>query len=164
MPEIPTEHILDSHKLIADGRVELFELTPAGGEGTLRFKPDNSVTWLGNFYTGIPVNITGEKKTADSGLQMPKMVIGEPNVDLSQFKGLIYDETIDNAVIVRYTVLLQNLLNNRNIREVQVYRVKRVEDYSRSKITLQLATLSDALGFSMPIRQYLPPAFPSVQM
>ena len=164
MVEIPLEHIVDSHELIADGRVELYELTPAIGTGIIRFKPDNDVTWRGNFYRGIPVGLTGEKKTADAGLTMPKMTIGQENVDLSEFKGLIYDESIDNAVIVRYTVLLDNLLNNRNIREVNVYRVKRVEEYGRSKISLQLATLSDALGFSMPFRQFLPPAFPSVQM
>lgn len=164
MPQIPVEHVKDSHKLIADGRIELFELTPAGGTGTLRFKPDNDATWLGNAYTGIPCALSGEKKSADSGVSMPKLTIGQQDVDLSMFKGLIYDETIDNAIIVRYTVLRDNLVNNRNIRELNIYRVKRVEEYGRSKISLQLATLSDSLGFSMPYRQFLPPGFPSVQM
>ena len=164
MPEIPVEHVKDSHSLLADGRVDLFELTPATGNGTLRFKPDNDVSWRGASYKGLPVQLNGEKKTADSGIIMPKMILGQPDIDLSDFKGLVYDGSIDNAVIVRYVVLLDNIINNRNIREVYVYRVKRVEEYGRSKITLQLATLSDSLGFSLPMRQYLPPAFPSVQM
>jgi len=164
MAQIPLQHIEDSHKLIADARIDLYELTPAGGTGTLLFKPDNDATWMTRFYRGLPMVLSGEKKTSDAGLVMPKMTIGQENIDLSEFKGLIYDETIDNAIIVRYTVLLDNLINNRNIREVQTYRVKRVEEYGRSRIVLQLATLSDALGFSMPFRQYLPPAFPSVQM
>lgn len=164
MTEIPIEHIRDSHQLIADGRVELFELTPAGGTGVLRFKNDNDVTWRGNTYTGVPLSVSGEKRSSDTGLSMPKLTIGQPNIDLSQFKGLVYDGHLDNAIVVRLTLLLDNLLNNRLIREINTYRVKRVEQYSRSQISLQLATLSDSLGFSLPYRQYNPPAFPSVQM
>jgi phage-related protein len=165
MTAIPVEHIRDSHKLLADGRVELFQLTPSGGgTGTIYFKNDNDVTWQGHEYTGIPCAISGEKKDSDVGLSMPKLQIGQPNIDLSVFKGLIHDGYLDNAVIVRLTVLLDNIINNRPIREVMTYRVKRVEQYSRTQISMQLATLSDSLGFALPYRQYLPPAFPSVQM
>lgn len=164
MAEIPLEHIKDSHQLLSDGRVDLFELTPSGGTGVVRFKNDNDVTWRGNTYTGLPVAMSGEKKSADTGLSMPKLQLGQPNIDLSQFKPLVYDGYLDNAVIIRITVLLDNLINNRLIREINTYRVKRVEQYSRSQISLQLATLSDSMGFSLPYRQYLPPAFPSVQM
>jgi phage-related protein len=161
---IPLEHVKDSHQLLADGRVELFELTPSGGTGVVRFKNDNDVTWRGQTYTGIPCSMSGEKKSSDIGLSMPKLQIGQPNIDLSQFKALVYDGYLDNAIVVKMTVLLDNLLNNRLIREINTYRVKRVEQYSRTQISLQLATLSDSLGFSIPYRQYLPPAFPSVQM
>jgi len=161
---VPIEHVKDSHKLLADGRVELFELTPSGGSGVIRFKNDNDVTWRGVEYTGLPCSISGEKKSSDTGLSMPKLQIGQPNIDLSKFKGLVYDGYLDNAIVIKLTVLLDNLLNNRLIREISTYRVKRVEQYSRSQISLQLATLSDSLGFSLPYRQYLPPAFPSVQM
>lgn len=164
MADIPLEHIKDSHKLLADGRVDLFELTPAGGTGVIRFKNDNDVTWRGNLYTGLPCTMTGERKNADTGISMPKLQLGQPNIDLSQFKALVYDGYLDNAIIVKMTLLLDNLLNNRLIRELATYRVKRVEQYSRSQISLQLATLSDSLGFSLPYRQYLPPAYPSVQM
>lgn len=164
MAIIPVEHIKDSHSLINDGTVDLFELTPAGGTGTIRFKADNDVTWRGNAYTGIPCAVTGEKKSSDVGLTMPKLTIGQPNIDLSVFKGLVYDGSLDNAVVVKLHLLVDNLKNNRLIREISTYRVKRVEQYSRTQIVLQLATLSDSLGFSMPYRQYLPPAFPSVQM
>lgn len=164
MAEIPLEHIQDSHKLIADARIDLFELTPSGGTGVIRFKNDNDIDWRGNTYSGLPVALTGEKKSADTGLSMPKMQIGQPNIDLSAFKALVYDGYLDNAIIVKQTVLLDNILNNRLICEMTMYRVKRVEQYSRTQIGLQLATLSDSLGFSLPYRQFLPPAFPSVQM
>lgn len=164
MSEIPVEHIEDSLKLLADARIELFELTPAGSAGVVRFKNEADASWRGNTYTGIPVAVSGMKKTAEMGVTMPKMIIGQPNIDLSIIKPLINDGWLDNAMIVKYTVLLDNLVNNRNIREVETYRVKRVEQYSRSQVTLQLATLSDSLGFDLPYRQYLPPAFPAVQM
>lgn len=164
MSAIPVEHIVDSHKLVADGRVDLYELTPAGGTGTIRFKPDNDVNWRGNDYTGLPCQMTGEKKNSDVGLSMPKLQIGQNNIDISLFKPLIYDGYLDNAVVLKLTLLLDDLRNNRLIRQVSTYRVKRVEQYSRTSLTLQLATLSDSLGFSMPYRQYLPPDFRSVQM
>ena len=164
MAAIPAEHIKDSLLLTADARIDLYELTPSGGSGVIRFKPDNDVIWRGNTYTGIPMNITGEKKTADDGLSMPKLNLGQQNIDLSLFKGLVYDGYLDNAIVFKMTVLLDNLINNRLIREMNVYRVKRVEQYSRTQIILQLATLSDSLGFSLPYRTYMPPAFPSVQM
>lgn len=161
---IPVEQVLDSHKLQADGKITLFELTPSGGVGLIRFKADNPVTWRGNEYTGIPVTLSGEKKTADSGLTMPRMEIGQENIDLSLFKPFIYDGFLDNAIIVRIAILLDDMVNNRLIRELTTYRVKRVEQYSRTKISLQLATVSDSLGFSLPFRKFMPPAFPSVQM
>lgn len=164
MATIPVEHILDSHSLVSDGTVDLFELTPSSGTGTIRFKADNDVTWRGQSYFGIPCALNGEKKSSDTGLTMPKLTIGQPNIDLSVFKGLVYDGNLDNAIVVKQHLLVDNLKNNRLIREVSTYRVKRVENYSRSQIVLQLATLSDSLGFSMPYRQYLSPGFPSVQM
>lgn len=164
MPTIPTEHIEDSHSLLAEGRVELFSLTPSGGTGTVNFKPDNTVTWRGTEFAGLPLSLTGEKRSADQGHSMPKLTIGQPDIDLSLFKPMIYDGWLDGAIVVRQTVLTDNLINNINIKEVRTYRVKRVEHYSRTQIIMQLATLSDSLGFMMPYRQYLPPAFPSVKM
>lgn len=164
MTQIPPEHIKDSHELIGDARIDLFELTPSGTVGTVRFKRDNDVTWRGNEYRGIPMTLVGEKKSSDNGLAMPKLTIGEENADLSEFKPLAFDGYLDNAVIIKITLLLDDLLNNRDIKQITTYRVKRLEENSRSKITLQLATLSDAMGFRMPYRQYMPPAFPSVQM
>lgn len=164
MTTIPAPQIADSLKLEADAIIELFELTPSGSTGTVRFKRDNDVTWRGFLYQGIPMSLSGEKKTSDSGLSMPKLSIGHENSDLSQFKPLAFDGFLDNAVIVKITILLDDLVNNRLVRTLNVYRVKRLEENSRSKMVMQLATLSDSLGFQLPYRQYLPPAFPSVQM
>jgi phage-related protein len=163
MTTIPAEQIADSHKLTADGMVDLFELTPAGGSGTIRFKADNDVTWRSNLYTGVPLSLTGEKMSADSGLASPRLTIGQNNVDLSLFKPLIWDGSLDNAVVNRITILLDDMINNRLVRRLHTYRIKRVESYTRTNVVLQLATYSDSLGFQLPYRTYTQPSFPAVQ-
>jgi phage-related protein len=163
MTALPQEHIEDAHKLIADGRVELFSLSPAAGS-TVHFKADNAVTYQGIFYAGLPLKISGEKQTSDSGFQQPKLTIGQPNVDISAFKALLFDGYVDNALVVRRTVLRTHLESDIGVYQERSYRVKRVEGYGRTQIVLQLATVSDSLGFMMPHRLYIPPAFPSVRI
>lgn len=159
----PQEHIEDAHKLIADGRVDLFALSPALGS-TVYFKGDEDVTYQSIFYKGMPLKLSGEKASSDSGFQQPKLIIGEPNIDISAFKALLFDGYVDNALIVRKTVLRQHLEADLDISHERSYRVKRVEAYGRTQIVLQLATVSDSLGFMMPHRLYLPPAFPAVRI
>lgn len=164
MTSIPTEHIVDSQLLVADAEIDLFQLTPLDGSGTIFFKPDNEVTWRGQLYEGLPMAFTGLKKSVDNGTLQPKLTIGDGAVDLSPFKPLVYDGYLDGATVVHIHLLLDNLVNNRNIREEREYRVKRVPSYSRRSIELQLSTSSDALGFTLPHRQYYPPAFPAVML
>lgn len=160
----PKEHIVDAHKLVADAEVDLFQLTPLDGSGTVYFKADNDDNWQGNLYEGLPLSFTGFKKSADTGTLTPRLIIGDGATDLSPFKPLVYDGWLDGAILVHIHLLLDNLRNNRNIREQRIYRVKRVPGYSRISIELQLATSSDALGFTLPHRQYHPPAFPAVYL
>lgn len=164
MTTIPAEHIVDAHKLSADAEIDLFELTPASGTGTLHFKADNDITWRGTEYYGIPLQFTGENLSAQGGPSQPRLAIGQENIDISLFKPLVFDGTLDGAIIIRSHLLLDDVLNNRLIRSVHHYRVRRVESYSRSSINLQLSSMSDALGFTMPFRSYLPPAFPGVSL
>lgn len=164
MSERPTTHIDDSLKLVADGKVVMFEIEPSDGTGVLRIKPDNTVDWLGNTYTGVPMQLSGEKKQSDTGYANPRLTIGQENADLSLFKPLIADGSLDNATIRKITVLLDHLKNNVNIKETMTYRVKQVQGYSSTQITLLLATYSDSLGFDLPIMAYDQPDFQSVLM
>lgn len=163
MTSIPAEHIKDAHELQADAEIDLFELTPNDGSGTIFFKSDNDVTWRGQKYEGLPLVMTGFKKSSDGSSLLPKLTIGDGSVDLSPFKPLVYDGYLDGAKVRHLHLLLDNVLNNRDIKEARTYRVKRVPGYSRLTIELQLATASDALGFTLPYRAYYPPAFPAVQ-
>lgn len=159
---IPSQHIDDSQKLIADGMVTLFEITPAGSTGVIRVKSDDTVTWQGFEYTGIPIAITGEKRQSDSGLANPRLTVGQDNIDISLLKPLVFDGSLDNARIKKITVLSENLKNNLNVKEEVLYRVKRVESYTRTRISLILATYSDSLGFELPYKSYESPDFPAV--
>lgn len=164
MPTRPASHIDDSHLLQADGEVVLYEITPSTGTGTIRLKPDNTVTWLGNTYTGLPMTISGEKQESDSGYANPRLVIGQDNIDLSIVKPLVFDGTLDNALVKKHTVLRANIESNTDIKETMIYRVKQVEGYNMYQITLLLATYSDSLNFQLPIMAYDQPDFPTVQM
>jgi phage-related protein len=160
---VPISHIDEAHKLIADGEVDLFDIYPLSG-GTVYVKNDNDVLWQGNNYEGLPVLIDGEKWSADTSTPTPRMTIGQDNLDLLPFKGLINDGYLDGAKVVRYRVLLNNIINNINIKEITSYRVKRIESYSRTKIVMILTTFSGAANQTIPFRQYIPPAFPWVEI
>jgi hypothetical protein len=159
---LPLNHVEDALKLQADGKVHLFELSPLSG-GTIYFKTDNDVTWRGNLYEGLPCALTGEEFSTE-GTPTPRLTIGDENVDLLPFKGLIHDGHLDGATVVRKTVLVDDLINDRNIFQRTTFRVKRPEGYSRTKIPLVLATWSGAVSQTVPFRQYVPPAFPWVDL
>lgn len=163
MPTIPAEQITDSQLLTADAEIDLYQLTPVGG-GAIYFKNDNNVTWLGNTYTGFPLQFSGESWNAEGHMVQPQLTIGDTNIDLSVFKGLIWDGTIDNARIDKHTVLLSHITGNQNIKRTRTYRVKRVDGYSAAQITLALATFSVVGPTVLPFRQYIPPSFPFVRL
>jgi len=161
MSSPPIEHVTDSLKLTADAVIELFEFTSVIG-GTVRFKNDNTVTWRGNEYAGLPVSFTDLDESAQGAPVQPKMTIGAPDRDLSFFKPLVSDGLLEGGILVYTRILLERLLANSLIRETQVFTVKQVSSYGRSQVSFQLATASDGLRFTIPHRQILPPAFPSV--
>jgi phage-related protein len=161
MSSLPIEHVTDSLKLTADGMVELFELTPLAG-GTLRFKNDNTVMWRGNEFTGLPVSFTDMVMTAQGSSTKPRMTIGEVNRDFSVFKPLVADGLLEGATVVYTRIKLEQMLANSLVRETRVFTIKRVSGYSRSQVSIEMATASDGLRFTIPHRQILPPAFPAV--
>lgn len=162
MTGLPSSHIVDAHKLSADGLIDLYELVPAIGSGTLRFKGDQDVVWRGNLYTGLPVDFSGEQISAENGRSLPRIQIGSPNLDLSMFKPLVNAGSIDGGTLTRLRVLLTDVIGNYLIRETMVYEIRQVMAYSRTQITLQLALPSDGIGFTLPNRQYHAPDFPTV--
>jgi phage-related protein len=158
----PTSHITDALTLEgADARIDLFELSPTSG-GTIYFSPDNPQTWRGRTYEALPCSLTGEEFDLDKTPE-PQLRIGQENLDLLAFKGLVFDGHLEGATVVRKRVLLDDLINNRDIKQTTYFRVKRVGEYSRLSINLILSSYSTATKQTLPFRQYLPPHFPYVQ-
>jgi len=164
VPNIPSQHIAEAHKLTADAEIDLFQLVPNDGSGTIYFKADNDITWRGDDYTGLPLSFTGLKRSSDGGSSQPRLVVGQENTDLSFFKPLVHDGYLDGAIITHYRVLLSNIIANLAISERTFYRVRRPENYNSSIITLSLSTASDNTAFTLPLSQYYPPAFPAVMI
>lgn len=160
--QMPVNLIEDALSLTGDGLVDLYELNPVSG-GSVFFKADNDITWLGDEYMGLPCTLTGEERDTEKTAQ-PQMTIGQENLDLLPFKALVHDGYLDGASLTRRRVKVDDLVANLNIKQVQTYRVKRVENYSRTHITLSLATFSGAITQVIPFRQYVPPAYPYVEI
>lgn len=160
---VPYNQVVDAHKLDADGMISLFKIEPVAG-GIVHVKSGVEFTYLGTTYEGLPVQLSGEKWAADSSTPTPRFVIGQEDLDLLPFKGLMSDGYLDGAKITRYQVLLDDMVNQVNSKRTTVFRVKRVENYSRTKIVLALSTFSGAVGQTYPFRQYTPPDFPWVEI
>ena len=162
MTTLPPSHIAEAMKLTADAEIDLYELSPISG-GTIYFKADNEMVWQGHTYEGLPCSLTGEDQSLEK-TPTPRLMIGQEDVDLLPFKALIFDKHLDGAVLVRKRVLLSNLLANANVKQTSTWRIKRVQEYSRTKITLLLASFSAAQAQTVPFRQFLPPDFPWVDV
>lgn len=160
MSDTPATHISDALKLQADGKVHFYEVNSLGG-ATVYIKPDNDWTWRGDDYYGLPISLSGEKQ-ATEGTPTPKLTIGQQDLDLLPFKALIHGGNLDGAQIIRRKVLLDHVLSDSAISEDTYFRVKRIDSYSRSTITLTLATFSSAIGQTIPFREYVTPDFPWV--
>lgn len=159
---LPPEHVADSLKLQADGRVDLFRLEPLTG-GVILFTSDSDVTWQGELYEGIPMAFTGEEFDLEKAPN-PELSIGQENVDLLPFKGLINDGYLEGGTLVRHRVLVDDIKNNRNVKQTSYFRIKRVSEYSRRSIRIILSSYSQAHNQTIPFRQYVPPAFPWVDL
>jgi phage-related protein len=162
--QLPAGHISDSLKLDADGRVTLFELTPSVGSGVFRFKEGADATWLSNLYQGVGMGFSGDRRSGDGTSALPKLTIGGDNMDLGALKPLLFDGSIDGGLVRRAQLLLDDLVNNRNISFDTWYRVKRVEDYSSRKVGIVLAPYAESFGAKLPRRKFVPPAFPYVSL
>jgi phage-related protein len=161
--QIPESQIIDAHKLDADGYVPLFRIYPLVG-GQVDIKNGPEVTYLGVEYESLPVKLSGEKWTSDESIPNPRLVVGQPDLDLLPFKGLIHDGYLDGATVIRYQVLLEDLLADVDSKRITHFKIKRVESYGRLQISFLLSSYSGASRQNYPFRQYTPPAFPWVNL
>lgn len=156
-------NIQNAQKLAPDGEVILFELTTRGGT-TVYLKNGPDVFYLGNEYTGVPVNLGAEKRSVEGGNERPTFSIGGDNVDLSALKPALYSGQVDGGTLVKHIVQVADLIANTNVKITSQYRIKQIQSYSRMKVNLILARFSPSNQTTVPYRKYTRPAFPYVKL
>lgn len=157
---LPESHRQNNEKLVADGYVELFEIVLRNGE-TIRLKENNTVQWLGKTWTGVPLSFEGYSSAAGDKLSRPVMTLVNPDGVFSTF---VRDGHILKAAITRYSVLYDDVLNNRNVFHKKVWIAWNIPQLTRDMIQLELRNPMDGVNFDVPARMYIPPEFPSVTL
>lgn len=157
---IPQSHRENNEKLVSDGYVHLFEIKLRNGE-YLYFKENNTVKWQGRTWTGIPMAFEGYSSASGESLSRPTLSIANPEGSFSTF---IRDGILLRSVITRYSVLYQDVLNDRNIYQKKVWVAWNVPQLTRDMLQLELRNPMDGVNFDVPARMYLPPEFPSVTL
>lgn len=173
---VPEEHLGDAQKLIADGIVQLYEIKLA--DGTYRyFKPDNSVRWNNKDWMGLPILFEGYSTAQGDSYSRPTLSIANPdninNLDgnaRSTLSSLVLPTEsypyglLNRAVINRYLVLYEDLINNRPIYQKKTWIVWFIKTINKNMIQVELRNRMDGVNFDVPARMYTPPEFPFVSL
>lgn len=151
----------DAQKLTGDGIVMLYQLTLKNGT-IFRFKNNDTVTWQGSVWNGIPCQMTGEQRNADDEQSRPALSIANPE---GIFSKAAFDGLLESGIVRRREILRKHLDANLDITVDRMWYVGRVPELVRGKaLTLELRNMTDGPNFKLPIRQYLPPEFPVVSL
>ena len=106
--------------------------------------------------------MTGDSSSADGEESRPTLQIMNP---LGIFNSAIISGNIDFAIVTRYTVLRRHIDNNSDIKQQRMWRVGRVKELiSGQSVSLELRSMSEGPNFQIPVRQYIPPTFPTVSI
>lgn len=157
---LPQSHRENNEKLVADGYVHLYEIKLRNGT-FLCFKENNTVKWQGRIWTGIPLSFEGYSTAAGDKLARPTLLIANPDGAFSTF---IRDGLILRSEITRYSVLYEDILNDKPVFQKKTWIAWNVPSLTREAMTLELRNPMDGVNFDIPARMYLPPEFPSVTL
>ena len=157
---LPQEHIIENEKLIADGYVDLFEIKLKDNT-YLWFKNNNTVNWQGRTWQGLPLNFEGYSSSSTDSLSRPNFSVANMDGAYSKY---ICNGLLNRAILTRYRVLYQNILDDVNVFQSQTWIVWNTPSFNNKFITFELRTTLDGPNFVVPARQYMPPEFPCVRL
>lgn len=166
LDSLPTNLKTGAQDLSPDPIVELFELelqddaVPAN-RTVLYFKTDDTETYLGNQYNGLPCSLSGASINTDGEAARPKLTL--VNTD-GTFSKAVAAGTLDRAVLTRRRVLMSDMLVNDPEHIVHVWTVNRVVQLNRHQLAVELRDSSDGQNFEIPTRKFMPPEFTSVSL
>lgn len=157
---LPESHRQNNEKLVADGYVELFEIVLRNGD-TIRLKENNTVQWQDKTWTGVPLSFEGYSSAAGDKLSRPVMTVVNPE---GYFSTIVRDGHLLKATVTRYSVLYDDIVNNRNVFHKKVWIAWNIPQLTRDMIQVELRNPMDGVNFDVPARMYIPPEFPSVTL
>lgn len=164
-----TEQRVDSQKLQADAKIDLFEiqLYPSGSLYVCR---DFTTTWQGHTYQFWGVDLTGVGSSSDDSTSRPKFSVANYSYDSEGepingvFSALNAQNMLEGGTVIRRRVLKAHLDTNTNIKEEVRFKISKISSLRRDIITLELRNTLDGPRFTIPARKFLPPDFPQVKM
>jgi phage-related protein len=157
---IPDEHVSENQNVEGKAYVTLFRVTLRSGSRLL-LKSNNDVTWQGDLYEGIGIQMTGVGSYADDRVSRPNLQVQNPK---GIFKPLVRDGELNRATITRLKVLKRDIESDTNVFQAQSWQVSRISSMDNIYITLELRGLTDGQNFTVPARRYIPPEFPLVSL
>lgn len=154
----PQSHIDEAHKLVADAPVKLYKITLSTG-AIIRIKNNNTVTWQGNVYEGVPMALSGVSFSAGDEANRPKVMVANPD---GIYSSLVRTKVFERGTLLQYEVLKQHLDTNQNIFNSRTWRIARALEVNLHVISLELRNLTDGPMAKIPSRFFTQPEFPSV--
>ena len=158
---IPAAHMEDAQKLNADAYVELFQIHLSDKQSKVYLKINKDQSWQGHDYEGTGIKLEGVGTYSSEEVARPKLSIINPE---GIYSSLVNEGLLDNARIVRYRVLKDDVDNDRPIYRVQQWRVSRIVTLTKGAIVVELRDLMDGQNFKVPYRMFMPPEFATVSI
>ena len=162
MTTFPVSHLREAQKLTADVTVDLFQISLVTAPLVFRFKNNDTKTWQGVVYEGIACQMPGDRRSSDDEEGRPTLRVMNP---AGIFNKPAIDGMLDRAIVTRKTVLREHLDGDVNIFVQRMWYVERVKELISGQVLgLELRAMTDLPNFQLPVRQFIPPDFPTVSL
>lgn len=157
---IPTSHLQESLKLEADAPIDLWEIVLRTSPTHLYYRYGSTVTWQGNTYEYMPIQLAQEADYATDEVGRPTLTVVNPDKIFGPFAdaGLL-----DLATVYRRRVLQEHLLADANIYQQRVWVIGQVKSVTKQVLQVELRGAGDIPTFELPARRFMPPEFPFVR-
>lgn len=161
------KHRAEAASLRPEPYVELFKLTVDRDANTAIYMTNHpTIRWdlvqgSERIWENYPLIFSGYNTQTTGEQSRPKLQIANPNGLFSRY---IADRILKKAILERYMVLRDDLIGNnpRYLRNKWV--VNRVLNLTRETITFELRSVLDGTRYTLPVRQYISPEFPTTSL
>ena len=157
---VPASHVTDALSLEADGYVHLFKLL-LYPTGIIAFTGGQGITWQGVEFEQVACKLSGLGSHASEQVSRPKLDIQNPD---GAYSKVVSQGSLNGARIQRFRVLRSDALADNNIYVSNTWRIGRVTNLTRVRLSLELRELGDGPNYVVPALTFSAPEFPSVTL